>query len=131
MATISKSWSTAASVYTTNLYSGADADVTTIVYTDNIDLETNGYEGCVITIKFDADNATDDLIVTVLPSLSSSHDTDEISTHYFNLENDGTEMIYTIVIKDFPHFYLSLARSGTSTTFDIDVSYRAWRWTVA
>ena len=131
MATISKSWSDAVSVYQTNLYSGGDADVTTIVYTDNIDMVTSGYEGAQISVKFDADNATDDLVVTVYAALSSSHDTDEMAVNSFVLDNDGTEMIYTIVVKDLAHFYLGLARSGTSTTFDIDVSYRAWRWTVA
>lgn len=131
MATISKSWGSETHIYQTNLYGGGDADVTTIVYTDNVDLETNGYEGAVINVKFDGDNATDDLIVTVLSSMSSSHDTDEVSVNYFVLENDGTEMIYTFIVKDLAHFYLGLYRSGTSTTFDVDVSYRAWRWTVA
>lgn len=131
MATISKSWGDATVIYQTDLYGGGDADVTTIVYTDNVDLVTNGYEGAQVQVKFDANNSTDDLVVQVLASLSSSHDTDEIMVSYYNFENDGTEMIYTFLVKDLAHFYLSLARQGTSTTFDIEVSYRAWRWTVA
>ena len=131
MATISKSWSDTAVVYQTDAYSGADADVTTIVYTDNIDLATNGYEGAQVQIKFDGNNATDDLVVTVLASLSSSHDTDEVYVNYFSLDHGGNETIYTFIVKDLAHFYLGLARAGTSTSFDIEVSYRAWRWTVA
>lgn len=128
MATISKDWSDATTVYQTNAYSGSDADVTTIVYTDNIDLETSGYEGAQIRVTYDGDNATDNFIVTVYAALTSSHDTDEGSTHYFSFPGSSSEKIYTIVIKDFAHFYLGLARSGTSTTFDVDVTYKAWRW---
>lgn len=131
MATISKSWGDATVVYQTNLYGGADGDVTTLVYTDNIDFVTNGYEGAQIQVKFDGDNATDTLNVYVYAALSSSHDTDEITMNQFILANDGTEMIYTFIVKDLAHFYLGLVRSGTSTTFDVEVSYRAWRWTVA
>lgn len=130
MSTISKSWSSETVIYETNLYGGSDADVTTLVYTDNVDLETNGYEGCQVQIKFDADNATDTLAVAIYASLTSSHDTDEIAINQFNLTNDGTEMIWTFIVKDLAHFYIGLARSGTSTTFDVEVSYKAWRWTV-
>jgi hypothetical protein len=121
-------------LYKTNLYGGSDADLDNTApvddtdgYTADIDLTSKIF--AAIDCKFDGNNATDDLVLTLYRRRDASWDGDEISIWSVTISNDGSEDIYALELgphKGFGpgHYRFAMQSSGASTTFDIDVQMR-------
>lgn len=133
MATAKRNFSTSADLYkSTNGYSGSDADITTEQYSSNCDMETNGYEGAQLHLKYKTSaGTTDDLEVKVYGSEDGTN-FDDIPTWSQTFANNGvTETEVSFIIKDLLNFRVGLARSGSTDTFYAHLSYQAWNWDIA
>jgi len=129
MATISKVWTSEATIYQTDAFQGSNSDVgSTEIFSSTIDLETNGYEGVQITIKVDfPDNPTDDLEVYFYASLDGTN-WDNTAFYSITITNDTDPHQRSFIIKDFAYLRVGLKASGTTDTIDVQVKYKAWRW---
>jgi len=127
-----KEWKTDSSdtnIYKTNYYSGADADISTEKFTDDIDLTE--YPNVDIHFKFLGNNATDDLYLKLYKRNDSVWTGNELQwKSTLTIENDGTETEYHYTIPmnyGAGHYRFGMVRSGSTTTFDIQVDYRISR----
>ena len=122
MATISKSWG----AETTIINAAAVTDGT---YSDNVDLETNGYEGAQVIVDADFPaSPTDNLIVEVYGSLDgTNYDDTPIFSQSINNIPDPNQI--SLIIKDLAHFRLLVKRSGTTDTITVTAKFQAWNWT--
>lgn len=120
-------------LYKTDGYSGASADVdNTERYTADIDLTVQ--TGAIIDFKFDGDNGTDDLIITIYKRRDSTWGGNEIGWkgEGETVSNDGTEKVwqYTIPENYQPgHYRFGMKSEGAATTFEMQVDMRTWRKT--
>ena len=122
----------ATTLYATNGYSGSDTDVAgTQLYTDAIDLTQS--LGASFDITFDGDNATDDLLFRVYKRIAdSTFESTEIAFWSTTIDSDGTEDIYVFDIPESwgPGYYrFGMIRSGSATTFDVEIKYRKFKRT--
>lgn len=138
MATIIKTWTASAELHKTDAYGGTDADLAAdqqYDYTSDVNLETNGYQGVQVQIKYRGNNADtnkkpDKLLVDVFPSLDASNYDSEPIAHYV-LENDNTHRQMSFLVLDLAHFRLGIKTSDTNTTFDYQIDYQTWLLTNA
>jgi len=117
-------------LYKTDGYGGTDADVaSTEKFTSDIDL--TDYIGAVIDFKFDGDNGTDDLIISLYRRRDDSWDGDEIAIQTAStVTNDGSEDIHNEVLleSDGPgHYRFGMKAESTSTTFELEVMMCRYR----
>lgn len=130
MATISKSWATQTWI------EGGAASWTTLsgtteTYSDDVDLETNGYEGAhvIVEVNFDA-SPTDDVKVKVYGSLDGS-DYDDIPIFEFTIDNGTDPCQISFVVCDLAHFRLGFQQTGSTNSHDVKAAHQAWRHTSA
>lgn len=123
-------------LYKTNAYSGTDADLDNTApvsdadgYTSTIDLTSK--LGVIIDFKFLGTNGTDDLVLKLYRRRNSTWDGDEILIDQKTIDNDGTEDIYSYSINSPGYYRFSLQSAGGTTTFDIDVECRYWRYIIS
>jgi hypothetical protein len=121
MATISKSWSSEATIMNA-------VSVTTGSYSSAVDLETNGYEGAHVTVDADFPaSPTDDLEVYVQASLDgTTWDDTAITSFVIDKGTDPNQVSFTV--KDIAHFRLYCKRSGSTDTITVTAKYQAWRY---
>lgn len=125
-------------LYSTNLYGGSDADLDnsapvddTDGFTSDIDLTT--WVEATLDFKFDANGATDDLVLTVYKRRDSSWDYDEIAKIAITVPNDGSEDIFNLDLSPAlgytaGHYRIAMQSAGGTDTFDIDVQMRRTRY---
>ena len=115
-------------LYSTDVYGGTDADVgSSEVFTGDVDLETNGYQGALLVVKgtFVA-SPTDDLEVRVYGSLDGNYNGNENPVLAYTLEkvDGGENIMQTVPIFTVPHFRIGLKSSGTTDTIDAKVTVK-------
>lgn len=133
MTTTIKTWTASAELHKTDAYGGTDADLKAdqrYDYTSDIDLESNGYQGVQIQIKYRGSNVKDDLVVDVFASLDATNYDSQPIAHYV-LKNDGSHRQKSILVLDMAHVRLGLKTSDTNTTFDYQIDYQTWLLTNA
>ena len=132
MGAITKSWTDEANIYQTDGYTGSDADIDgTERFTSDIDLETSGYEGVQVHIKYDASGTTDNLVCAVYGSLDGTNYSDfPIKSIVFD-NNAGVETEVSFILKDYQHFRIGFVRSGSTDTFELDCDVTYWKWNAA
>ena len=123
-------------LYKTDAYSGTDADLDNTApvsyadgYTSTINLTSK--LGAIIDFKFLGNNGTDDLVLKLYRRRDSTWNGGEILIDQKTIDNDGTEDIYSYVINSPGVYRFSMQSSGGSTTFDIDVECRYWRYIIS
>ena len=133
MATAKRNFSASADLYkSTNGYAGSDSDITTEQYSSNCDMETNGYEGTQLHLKYKTSSGTTDDIEVKVYASEDGTNFDDIPTWSQTFPNNGvTETEVSFVIKDLLNFRVGLARSGSTDTFYAHLSYQAWNWNIA
>jgi len=127
MATISKSWGSDTYIEATDsTYTTLSG--TTEEYSSDVDLETDGYEGAVVTAEVDFDaTPTDDVIVSVYASLDgSNYDTEPLFS--FTIDNGTDPAQVSFVVTDVPHFRLGIKQTGSTDSHDVRAHYQPWRW---
>lgn len=119
-------------LYKTDLYGGADADIDgTEKYTADIDLSV--WSGASIDFKFTGSDSTDNLLLNIYNSRDGSWaGTEIVWKSQLTVENSGLQSKYHYTIPEAyqPGYYrFGMMRSGSTTTFDIEVNCRRWRKT--
>lgn len=131
MATISKSWKGEAVLAETNGYGGAVADLaadSAYDYTSDVDLETNGYVGAVVTLEFDSAGTTDNIVASVFGSYDgTNYDDVPIWSQEFDATS-GADTQVSFIVMDVSHFRIGLKTTGTTDTFDYQITWDAWRY---
>jgi hypothetical protein len=109
------------------IFSGSVTNATNI-YTSEIDL--TGYAGAKVSIKFDGDNPTNDLIVEIQAHIEAFTAGDHKPIYKREYENDGTEDYETIDITP-AHgagiYRIRLQSTGAVTTFTVLVEMRRYK----
>lgn len=129
---IKKTWAGETVLAETDGYGGAVSDLAAdqaYDYTSDINLETNGYEGAVVTLEYDSAGTTDNIIVSVFGSYDGSSNYDD--TPIWSQECDatsGADTQISFIVSDLSHFRIGVKTSGTTNTFDYQITYDAWRW---
>lgn len=119
-------------LYKTNLYSGTDADLDgTERFTEDIDLSV--WSGASIDFKFTASDSTDNLLLNIYNTRDGNWEDFELAwKSQLTVENSGAQSKYHYTIPETyqpGHFRFGMVRSGSTTTFDIEVNCRRWRKT--
>ena len=119
-------------LYSTDAYGGTDADIgSSEVFTNDVDLETNGYQGAILLIKgtFVA-SPTDDLEIKVYGSLDGDYSGNENPVLAYTLEkvDGGENVMQTVPIFTVPHFRIGLKSSGTTDTIDAKVTVKPFHY---
>lgn len=127
MATISKNWAVQSQIegsadgYTT--LSG-----TTEATSDDVDLETNGYEGAHVIVEIDYDSTpTDQVKINLYGSLDGTNYDD---TPIWEMQGDKTvdPQQLSFVIKDLAHFRLGFQQTGSSDSHNVRAYVQAWNY---
>lgn len=115
----------------TDGYGGAVADLDkdeAYDYTADIDLETNGYFGMWLTLEYDSVGTTDNIIISYFASYDGTNFDD---TELWSVEVDATsgadEQITFQVIPAPPHGRIGVKTTGTTDTFDYQITYLPMR----
>ena len=119
-------------LYSTDAYGGTDADIgSSEAFTNNVDLETNGYQGAILVVKgtFVA-SPTDDLEIRVYGSLDGNYSGNENPVLAYTLEkvDGGENVMQTVPIFTVPHFRIGLKSSGTTDTIDAKVTVKPFHY---
>jgi len=146
MATISKTWTAAVELAVTNAFGGVVADLAAdqaYDYTDDVDLETNGYQGAQVLVELKLNFGTDrglgapaevgGVIVDVFASLDGSR-YDTIPYKSFKVKGnvvtkanpEGDFQVFSFRIEDLAHFRIGLRTDGTEDTWDYRITYQTW-----
>lgn len=121
MATISRSFGSETTIMNA-------VAVTTGSWSDDVDLETNGYEGAHVIVDADFPaSPTDNLIVEVRTSLDGSN-YDDTALFSFKVDKGTDPNQVSFVIKDVAHFKLYCKRDGSTDTITVTAKYQAWRY---
>ena len=121
MATISKSWDSETTIMNA-------VAITTGSWSDNVDLETNGYEGAHIIVDADFPaSPTDNLIVEVRGSLDGTN-YDDTPLFSFKIDKGTDPNQVSFALKDLAHFKLFCKRDGSTDTITVTAKYQAWRY---
>jgi hypothetical protein len=124
MATISKSFGSETTIMNA-------VAVTTGSWSDDVDLETNGYEGAHVVVDADFPaSPTDNLIVEVRASLDGSN-YDDTALFSFKVDKGTDPNQVSFVIKDVAHFKLYCKRDGSTDTITVTAKYQPWRYSSA
>lgn len=121
MAVISKSWGSEATIMNA-------VAVTTGSYSNDADLETNGYEGAYVTVDADFPaSPSDDLEVYVQGSLDGTN-YDDTALYSFVIDKGTDPNQVSFIVRDVTHFRLYCKRSGSTDTITVTAKYKPWRW---
>jgi len=121
MATISKSFGSETTIMNA-------VAVTTGSWSDDVDLETNGYEGAHVIVDADFPaSPTDNLIVEVRASLDGAN-YDDTSLFSFKVDKGTDPNQVSFLIKDVAHFKLYCKRDGSTDTITVTAKYQPWRY---
>jgi len=144
MATIIKTWDAAVELAVTGAFGGAVAVVAAdqaYDYTDDVDLETDGHQGCQVLVEAmlnygdrgsQDSKMPDDLIVDVFASLDGAlYDTIPYKSFIVNSKRDTMTQRFTFLVEELTHFRIGLRTTGTEDTFDYRITYQAWLLTNA
>ena len=127
MATIKKSYAAETMLKRTALYGGVTNPLQTQVYipTGDVDLETNGYHGAHVVVKFKGNNNKDKFVIGVFASLDgTNYDTEPFMLD--EIENKGKPQQISFIVADVAHFRIGVKCSDTNTTFEYEILYQAW-----
>lgn len=128
---LKREWGSTVTLLTTVAYGGTTADFKSTTYVDSnkIDLNTNGYDGCVISIDYDPNGTTDYPVFSIYEALGGTlFDISTSPLYSINGANTaGNADRFSIVIKDCPYFMLRYKSSGTTDFIGCKIRYRPWR----
>lgn len=124
MATISKSFGSETTVMNA-------VAVTTGSWSDDVDLETNGYEGAHVVVDADFPaSPADNLIVQVHASLDGTN-YDDTALFSFTIDKGTDPNQVSFIVKDVAHFKLYCKRSGSTDTITVTAKHQPWRYASA
>lgn len=127
MATIKKLWAALSQII-----GAADGYITlsgvTEIFSSDVNLETNGYEGVhlIIEINYDA-SPTDEIIINLYGSLDGSNYDD---TPIWSMRGDKLvdPQQISFIIKDLAHFRIGVRQTGSTNSHDVRAYQQSWRY---
>jgi hypothetical protein len=130
-ATIKYTWKGETVIAETNGYGGVVADLAADEawdYTSDIDLETNGYFGAIVYLEFDSSGTTDNIILGIFPSYDGTNYADTPVSEVEYDDNGGVDtQAPGLWVHNTQHFKVGVKTSGTTNTFDYQITWDAWR----
>ena len=125
-ATIKYSYPAETVLAETNGYGGAVPDLAAdqaYDYTNNIDLETNGYFVMWLFLEHDSSGTTDDIIISYFASYDGTN-YDDVELWTVTATSDGSDdQISFLVFPAPPHGRIGVKTNGTTDTFDYQLTY--------
>jgi len=128
MSTISKLWAVLAQI----IGSGdgwITLSGTTEIFSSDVNLETNGYEGCHLIVEIDYDAApTDEIEIALYGSLDGTNYDD---TPVWSICGDKTQdpQQLSFVIKDLAHFRIGVKQTGAVDSHNVRAYQQSWNYT--
>jgi len=114
----------------TDGYGGATPDLAADQAYDlgaDIDLETNGYYGVWVFLEHDSSGTTDDIIISYFGSYDGTN-FDDVELWSATAESDGSDdQLSWLIYPAPPHGKLGVKTSGTTDTFDYQITYLPFR----
>jgi hypothetical protein len=104
---------------------------TTEIFSSNIDLETEGYEGChiIVEVNFDA-TPTDDVDVKVYGSLDgTNYDDTPMTTRRIDKGTDPNQI--TVIVTGVAHCRLGIVQTGGTDSHDVRSYRKPWNWDIS
>lgn len=128
MTTISRNFSSE-----TTIENATTLSDTTEELSDDVDLETSGYEGAHVIVDVTWDGSgTEDLDVNFYGSLDGTNYDDEPFFSQKLAVSAGNTVQYSFVIADLLHFRVGFQHDASeSHEATITAKYQAWNWTSA
>jgi hypothetical protein len=115
----------------TNGYGGAVADLaadSAYDYTADIDLETNGYYGVWITLEHNSSGTTDDIVISYFSSYDGTNFDDVALWSVTCDASSGADLQQTFSFFPAPpHGRIGVKTTGTTDTFDYQITYHPVR----
>jgi hypothetical protein len=127
MAIIDKKWATLDQIIGTGdgyiTLSG-----TTESFSDDVDMETSGYEGAHVIVEIDYDpTPTDEVKIKLYGSLDGSNYDD---TPIWEMQADSSvdPQQLSFVVKDLAHFRIGVQQSGSTDSHDVRAYVQQWNY---
>jgi hypothetical protein len=121
MATIKKNWQSEQTIINA-------VGVTTGLWSDDIDLETDGCEGAHVTVDTDFPaSPTDNLVVEVRASLDGTN-YDDTPLYKFEIDKGIDPNQVSFIIKDVARFKLYCYRAGGTQTITVTAKCQKWNY---
>lgn len=129
MSTIKKVWAALAQII-----GSGDGYITlsgtTESFSSNINLETNGFEGCHIIVEIDYDaSPTDEVEIAIYGSLDGTSYDD---TPIWSMQGDKTQdpQQLSFIIKDLAHCRIGVKQTGSTNSHNVRAYQQSWNYSV-
>ena len=110
------------------IVNGVSLTGTTEIFSSNVDLETNGYDGTHIFINIDfVATPTDNVIVAVYGSLDGVN-YDNLPISELEIDKAVDPSNFSLIIRDVANFRVGLKQSGNTDTHVATVKIQSWNY---
>ncbi len=130
MATISKNWASQSQIIGTG-DGWVTLSGTTEVFSSDVDLETNGYEGVHLVVEIDYDaSPTDEVKIKLYGCLDGSNYDD---TPIWEMQGDKSTdpQQLSFIVRDLAHFRIGVQQTGSTDSHNVRAYVQAWNYITA
>lgn len=132
MASIVKSWGVPSVEYQTNAYGGVDADVSVEAVLAEINFESSEVHGVSLKFKVNSSGTTDNFVVRLYTSDDGSEWDTVVAQAFVITATGGDDVIQTFLMPaPAPYLRVSGIRSGSTDTFDVELTVTTFTFAVA
>jgi len=127
MPIINKSWASQSQIIGTS-DGWVTLSGTTEIFSSDVDLRTNGYEGAHLVVEIDYDaSPTDEVKIRLYGSLDGSNYDD---TPVWEMQGDKSvdPQQLSFIVKDLAHFRLGVRQTGSTDSHNVRAYVRAWNY---
>jgi hypothetical protein len=101
---------------------------TTELYSSDVDLETNGYEGAHVIVEINYDTTpTDEVKIKLYGSLDGSN-YDDTPIWEMQADNGTNLQQLSFIIKDLAHFRIGVQQTGSTDSHDVRAYIQCWNY---
>lgn len=128
MATIKKNWAALAQVI-----GAGDSYITlsgtTEIFSSDVDMETDGYEGAHVIVEMDYDGTpTNEVEISLYGSLDgTNYDDTPVWSMQGDMSIDPQQLSF--IIKDLAHFRIGVKQTGSTDSHDVRAYVQSWNYT--
>jgi hypothetical protein len=127
MVTISKNWASQTQIIGTG-DGWVTLSGTTEIFSFDVDLQNNGYEGVHLVVELDYDaSPTDEVKIKLYGSLDGSNYDDTPIWEMQGDKNTDPQQL-SFIIKDLAHFQVGVQQTGSTDSHNVRAYVRAWNY---
>jgi hypothetical protein len=127
MVAISKNWTSQTQIIGTG-NGWVTLSGTTEIFSFDVDLQTNGYEGAHLVVEVDYDaSPTDEVKIRLYGSLDGSNYDDTPVWEMQGDKNTDPQQL-SFIIKDLAHFRVGIQQTGSTDSHNVRAFVRAWNY---